>query len=123
MAQPNKKCEKHRLQLKSKNVHRTATDPEIISPLGHAVGLRYLRLEHGHVAHGRCQTGDGLAPAAPDSDKKCVSSWLLQHTADTGQVLQDIAKGHRIVSTELEVAHLPSKGFVKKNTTVISWDE
>lgn len=75
----------------------TATDPEIISPLGNAVGLGDLWLEHGHVAHGRRQAGDGLAPAASDSHKKCVPPWLLEHTADTRQVLQDIAKGCRFI--------------------------
>lgn len=62
-------------------------DLEIVSPLSHAVAFGDLWLEHGHVAHGSGQTGDGLSSTASDSHKEGVPSRLLQHTANTGQVL------------------------------------
>lgn len=66
-------------------------DLEVVSPLRGAVALRDLRLEQGHVGHEGGQAGDGLASAASHAHQQGIASWLLQHTADTGQVLQDVA--------------------------------
>lgn len=50
-----------------KSVRNYSADLEVLSPLSHAIALRDLRLEYGHVGHGCGQTGDGLASAASHS--------------------------------------------------------
>lgn len=65
---------------------------EVVPPLVQAVALGDLWLEQGHLGHGGGKAGDGLAPAAPHPYQQGIAPWLLQHTADTRQVLQHVAK-------------------------------
>lgn len=80
----------HWSKITLKYFQSTSANLKIISPFSHAVAFRDLRLEHGHVGHGCSQTGDGLASTPSHSHKQGVASWLLQHTADPGQVLQEV---------------------------------
>lgn len=52
-----------------RSVQNYSADLEIVSPLSHAVAFGDLWLEHGHVAHGSGQTGDGLSSTASNSHK------------------------------------------------------
>lgn len=60
---------------------------KVISPLIHAIVLRNLRLEQSHASHEGGQFSDGLTATSTNSHQQSISSRLLQHTADPGQVL------------------------------------
>lgn len=56
---------------------RSDANLQVISPLIHAIALRDLWLEQGHMGHRCGQTGDGLAPAASHSYEQGISTGLL----------------------------------------------
>lgn len=64
---------------------------EVISPLINAIVFGDLRLEQSHISHKGGQSGDGLTTASSNSHQEGISPWLLQHTANPRQVLQDVA--------------------------------